>query len=62
MSDKQVREEFLTKVLEKEAKFMKTLAFDQATGLTLDGQEINLRTGMPFGEPRRFTSPKDEAL
>lgn len=62
VNNKQIRDEFLTKILEKEAKFMKVIAFDQDTGLTLDGQEIHLKTGMPFGEARRFTSAKDEAL
>ena len=41
---------------------MKFIAYDSNSGLTLDGQQINLRTGMPFGEPRKFTSPKDESL
>ena len=41
---------------------MKHIAYDSKAGLTLDGQQINLKTGMPFGEPRKFTSPKDESL
>ncbi len=36
-NNKEIRSEFLRRVLDKEAKFMKVIAFDKDTGLTLDG-------------------------
>eukprot|EP00347_Sterkiella_histriomuscorum_P004651 403359636 len=58
----QVREEFLQKVIQQEAKFIKEIGYDQRTGLTLDGQQINSKTGMPIESPNRYTSASNEAI
>jgi hypothetical protein len=47
ISNPSLRTEFLSKVLEKEAKFIKEIATDARTGLALYGQHIDSRTGMP---------------
>eukprot|EP00347_Sterkiella_histriomuscorum_P021037 403335503 len=58
----QVREEFLQKVIQQEAKFIKEIGYDQRTGLTLDGQQIDSKTGMPIESPDRYTSATSEAI
>lgn len=46
-NNENIRNEFLSKVIAKEAKFMREIGYDQRTGLTLDRITLDKRTGMP---------------
>lgn len=41
---------------------MKEVGYDHETGLTLDGQQLDVRTGMPRGEPHRYTAASKESI
>lgn len=57
-----VREEFLMKVLKWESNFMKNVGIDHTTGLTLDGQQLDVTTGLPYGDPHFFSAPSKESI
>ena len=55
------RDEFLSKFIQQEAKFIKGVGFNQETGLTLDDIAIDSKTGMPIAASNH-TSAEAEAL
>jgi hypothetical protein len=52
MDKVEVREEFLSKIIAAEAKFIRKLGVDHVTGLTVGKVPVNQRTGMPMKEKR----------
>ena len=60
INDKEVRNDFQRAVIKAEARFMRELGFDQATGLTRTAIQLNHRTGMPLEGSKG--SLEDEAI
>ncbi|CAK63157.1 unnamed protein product (macronuclear) [Paramecium tetraurelia] len=61
-SDPKKVQEFLSKVMKWESKFAKDLGIDKKSGLTLDGQQLDVNTGMPNGKPHQFTASSKESI
>jgi hypothetical protein len=61
-SNSTARESFLETALTWEAKFVKELGVDSRTGLTLDGQQLDVKTGLPLGAPHLFTASSKESI
>jgi hypothetical protein len=61
-SDAAAREQFVMQWLQGEAQFMRRLGTHAPTGLTLDGQRLDVDSGLPFGPPHMFTAPSKESL
>ena len=62
MSNTEIREEFLKQVYTWEAKFVRELGVDQKSGLTFDGQQLDVETGLPRGDPHLFTASSKESI
>ena len=60
--DKHVRSSFFLDWITGEIPFMKNGGFDSITGLTLDGQRLEVTTGLPYGPPHNFTAPSKESV
>ena len=41
---------------------MRTIGIDKRTGLTLDGQQLDVTTGLPRGAPHTFTASSKESI
>jgi hypothetical protein len=41
---------------------VRDLGVDQRSGLTLDGQQLDVKTGQPFGPPHLFTASSKESV
>lgn len=61
-SNTTVRDVFLRKYASWEARFMKGIGIDRATGLTYDGQRLDVASGLPFGLPHTFSAASKESL
>lgn len=62
LSNEAIREEFLMRALYREAKFVRDLGIDQRSGLTMDGQQLDVDTGLPYGKPHLFTASSKESI
>ena len=50
------------KVVRQEAKFMKEIGINKRTGLTYDGQPLDVDTGLPYKGPHVFTASSKESI
>lgn len=57
-----VRHSFLLDHACMEAKFMRYIGVDRATGLTHDGQRLSIETGLPDELPHMFSAPSKESV
>lgn len=62
LSNKTAQSEFISKVLEKEAVFMREIGYNNATGLTQSVIKLNKRTGMPISDSSDRSSSRSEAV
>eukprot|EP00347_Sterkiella_histriomuscorum_P017499 403349118 len=61
-TDSDYLQKYLDQVTKQEAKFVRELGVDQRSGLTMDGQQIDVDTGLPLGDPHLFTASSKESL
>lgn len=62
VSNADIRHQFLDQVYTWEAKFVKELGVDPKSGLTFDGQQLDVETGLPIGKPHLFTASSKESI
>lgn len=55
------RKEFLKDVYKREARFVREIAVDARSGLTLDGWQLDAVNGSTF-KPHKFSAPSKESV
>lgn len=53
---------FLNDYIDMESNFMHLLGIDEDTMMTYDGQRLDYNTGMPIGQPKKFSAASKESL
>ncbi len=61
-ADSTIRERFLEEALSWEAKFIREIGVDARSGMTYDGQQLDVKTGLPFGGPHIWTASSKESI
>ena len=62
VSNADIRLDFLEQVFTWEANFVRQLGVDPKSGLTFDGQQLDVETGLPRGDPHLFTASSKESI